>query len=105
MHIILKIFYYLILNYIIENSMRSNYFVYFKSNSLINAIKKHLNSFRILRKNMSQERGQIRKKPFIIICGCTGTGKTKLSIQLAEWLIQNGQKAEIINADSMQVHY
>ncbi len=43
-----------------------------------------------------------RSKPFIVICGCTGTGKTKLSIQLAEWLVQSGKKAEIINADAMQ---
>ena len=46
---------------------------------------------------------QIRNKPFIVICGCTGTGKTKLSIQLAEWLIENNNKCEIINADAMQV--
>jgi tRNA A37 N6-isopentenylltransferase MiaA len=46
-----------------------------------------------------------RNKPFIVICGCTGTGKTKLSIQLAEWLIQSkGKRAEIINADAMQVN-
>lgn len=44
-----------------------------------------------------------RNKPFIVICGCTGTGKTKLSIQLAQWLINNGKKCEIINADAMQV--
>lgn len=46
---------------------------------------------------------EIRRRPFIVVCGCTGTGKTKLSIQLAEWLIQNGHRAEIINADAMQV--
>ena len=46
-----------------------------------------------------------RNKPFIVICGCTGTGKTKLSIQLAEWLINGGKKAEIINADAMQVFF
>ena len=45
----------------------------------------------------------LHDKPLIIICGCTGTGKTKLSIQLAEWLIQNNRKCEIINADAMQV--
>ena len=45
----------------------------------------------------------VRSKPFIVICGCTGTGKTKLSIQLAEWLIKSGKKSEIINADAMQV--
>ena len=46
----------------------------------------------------------VRSKPFIVICGCTGTGKTKLSIQLAEWLIKSGKKSEIINADAMQVN-
>jgi tRNA A37 N6-isopentenylltransferase MiaA len=49
------------------------------------------------------ELNEIRKKPFVVICGCTGTGKTKLSIQIAEWLIENGKRAEIINADAMQV--
>ena len=44
-----------------------------------------------------------RNKPLVVICGCTGTGKTKLSIQLAEWLIGNGKQAEVINADAMQV--
>lgn len=46
---------------------------------------------------------EIRTKPFIVICGCTGTGKTKLSIELAEWLSKNNKNAEIINADAMQV--
>lgn len=50
-----------------------------------------------------EELARIREKPFIVICGCTGTGKTKLSIQLAEWLIKNNRQAEIINADAMQV--
>ncbi len=45
----------------------------------------------------------IRNKPFIVICGCTGTGKTKLSIELAQWLINSNRKVEIINADAMQV--
>ena len=48
---------------------------------------------------------KVRDKPFIVICGCTGTGKTKLSIQLAEWLIKNNKKCEIINADAMQVYF
>jgi signal recognition particle GTPase len=46
---------------------------------------------------------EIRDKPFIVIAGCTGTGKTKMSIELAQWLISNGKKCEIINADAMQV--
>ena len=39
-----------------------------------------------------------RKLPLIVILGSTGTGKTKLSIELAQRF--NG---EIISADSMQV--
>jgi signal recognition particle GTPase len=46
-----------------------------------------------------------RNKPFLVICGCTGTGKTKLSIELAKWLNDIGQKAEIVNADAMQVKF
>lgn len=41
-----------------------------------------------------------RNKPIIIIFGCTGTGKTKLSIQLAKKYLN---RAEIINADALQV--
>ena len=52
---------------------------------------------------ITREFAKIRDKPFIIICGCTGTGKTKLSIQLAEWLTKQNRQAEIINADAMQV--
>lgn len=52
---------------------------------------------------MEKMSDQIRNKPFIVICGCTGTGKTKLSIQMAEWLISRGKRAEIVNADAMQV--
>lgn len=57
-----------------------------------------------LEKPMKVFDGKIRDKPFIVICGCTGTGKTKLSIQLAKWLIKNNKKCEIINADAMQVN-
>lgn len=39
------------------------------------------------------------KKPLIIILGATGTGKTKLSLELAQRF-----KSEIISADSMQVY-
>lgn len=52
-------------------------------------------------RNMSNK--AFRNKPFIVICGCTGTGKTKLSIELAEWLIKDGKKCEIVNGDAMQV--
>jgi tRNA dimethylallyltransferase len=40
----------------------------------------------------------LRKVPLIVILGSTGTGKTKLSIELARKF-----NAEIISADSMQV--
>ena len=57
-----------------------------------------------IKQKMNININHIRNKPFIVICGCTGTGKTKLSIQLAEWLISIGKKSEIINADAMQVY-
>lgn len=41
----------------------------------------------------------LRKLPLIVILGSTGTGKTKLSIELARRF-----NAEIISADSMQVN-
>lgn len=40
----------------------------------------------------------LRKVPLIVILGSTGTGKTKLSVELARRF-----NAEIISADSMQV--
>ncbi len=42
--------------------------------------------------------------PLIVIAGATATGKTGLSIRLAEWLIDGGRPAEIISADSRQVY-
>ncbi|WP_241983759.1 tRNA (adenosine(37)-N6)-dimethylallyltransferase MiaA [Cryobacterium luteum] len=38
----------------------------------------------------------------IVIVGSTGTGKSELSLDLAERLIARGQPAEIVNADAMQ---
>lgn len=40
----------------------------------------------------------LRKVPLVVILGSTGTGKTKLSIELAKRF-----GGEIISADSMQV--
>lgn len=40
----------------------------------------------------------LRKVPLVVILGSTGTGKTKLSIELAQRF-----GGEIISADSMQV--
>ena len=41
--------------------------------------------------------------PLIVIAGATATGKTGLSIRLAEWLMSEGRPTEIISADSRQV--
>lgn len=40
----------------------------------------------------------------IVIGGATGTGKTALSLDVAERLATRGKKAEIINADAMQFY-
>jgi tRNA dimethylallyltransferase len=42
--------------------------------------------------------------PLIVVAGATATGKTGLSIALAEGLIARGTPAEIISADSRQVY-
>ncbi|MEJ6489490.1 tRNA (adenosine(37)-N6)-dimethylallyltransferase MiaA [Leucobacter sp. USCH14] len=38
------------------------------------------------------------------VVGATGTGKSELSLTLAERLAENGRAAEIVNADAMQVY-
>ena len=40
----------------------------------------------------------------IAIVGSTGTGKSELSLDLAERLIERGQPVEIVNADAMQLY-
>lgn len=42
--------------------------------------------------------------PLVVLAGPTGTGKTALSLDLAELLTRGGQPAEIINADSLQLY-
>jgi len=42
--------------------------------------------------------------PLITVVGATGTGKTRLSLGLAEALAARGVGAEIINADAMQLY-
>lgn len=39
-----------------------------------------------------------------VVVGATGTGKTALSLDLAEQLAANGRQAEVINADAMQLY-
>jgi tRNA dimethylallyltransferase len=43
-------------------------------------------------------------RPLIAIVGPTGTGKSELSLALAERLVAAGQSAEIVNADAMQLY-
>src|SRR5690554_761941 len=40
----------------------------------------------------------------IVLAGVTGTGKTALSLALAEHFQQQGRKLEIINADALQLY-
>jgi tRNA dimethylallyltransferase len=40
----------------------------------------------------------------VVIVGATGTGKSELSLDLAESLAQRGTSAQIINADAMQLY-
>lgn len=40
----------------------------------------------------------------IVIAGLTGTGKTELSLKLAEYFAAEGQAAEIVNADALQFY-
>ncbi|MET4781999.1 tRNA (adenosine(37)-N6)-dimethylallyltransferase MiaA [Glaciihabitans sp. UYNi722] len=42
--------------------------------------------------------------PLVAIVGATGTGKSALSLDLAETLVERGQSAEIVNADAMQLY-
>ena len=42
--------------------------------------------------------------PLIVIAGATATGKTGLSLRLADWLAGQGIAAEIVSADSRQVY-
>jgi tRNA dimethylallyltransferase len=46
----------------------------------------------------------VARPPLIVIAGATATGKTGLSIELAEALRAGGMPAEIISADSRQVY-
>src|SRR5690606_15524936 len=42
--------------------------------------------------------------PLVAVVGATGTGKSELSLDLAERLIARGTAVEIVNADAMQLY-
>lgn len=42
--------------------------------------------------------------PILAIVGATGTGKSDLSIAVADALVETGRPAEIVNADAMQLY-
>ncbi|CAB4893664.1 MAG: tRNA (adenosine(37)-N6)-dimethylallyltransferase MiaA [Actinobacteria bacterium] len=47
---------------------------------------------------------QARGTPLVAIVGATGTGKTSLSLVLAQTLAKAGYGVEIVNADAMQIY-
>ena len=65
-----------------------------KEEDLILIVEEHTS------KVVKKSTNMLRKVPLIVILGSTGTGKTKLSIELARRF-----NAEIVSADSMQVIY
>ena len=48
--------------------------------------------------------GNFSNKPLIIILGCTGTGKTKYSIRISNFLKDKGFDSEIVGADARQIY-
>ncbi|MBK4347610.1 tRNA (adenosine(37)-N6)-dimethylallyltransferase MiaA [Lacisediminihabitans changchengi] len=50
------------------------------------------------------EPAQAGAEPLVVIVGATGTGKSALSLDLAERLAAQGRPAEIVNADAMQLY-
>lgn len=42
--------------------------------------------------------------PLVVVVGATGTGKSELSLGLAERIAAHGHQAEIVNADAMQLY-
>ncbi len=43
-------------------------------------------------------------RPIVVIVGATGTGKSELSLSIAEGLARRGLRAEVVNADAMQLY-
>lgn len=48
--------------------------------------------------------GEEDRKRVVVVMGSTGVGKTQLAIDLALGVRQRGVRAEVINADSMQIY-
>jgi len=48
--------------------------------------------------------GARKSSRLVVIVGATGTGKSKLALDLADDLIARGSAAEIVNADAMQLY-
>jgi tRNA dimethylallyltransferase len=46
----------------------------------------------------------VAESPLLVIGGPTGTGKSALSLDVAESLIASGHRVEIVNADAMQLY-
>jgi tRNA dimethylallyltransferase len=45
-----------------------------------------------------------RPAPLVAIVGATGTGKSELALDLAAALAERGRRAEVVNADAMQLY-
>ena len=48
--------------------------------------------------------GERRLPPLLVIAGATATGKTGLSLAIADRLVSEGRRAEVVSADSRQVY-
>lgn len=47
---------------------------------------------------------ELAQSGLIVVVGATGTGKSELSLDLAEAILADGGSAEIVNADAMQLY-
>lgn len=52
----------------------------------------------------AQAAGEVAGAAIIAVVGATGTGKSALALDLAEALAASGSRAEIVNADAMQLY-
>jgi len=50
------------------------------------------------------QQGARKSSRLVVIIGATGTGKSKLALDLADDLIERGSAVEIVNADAMQLY-